>query len=115
MGTIMGGGTEVQISKMGLFFEALGVAFQIMDDVLNIRGMRSGKKALKVLGEDLSEGKITYPVAKAMCLLDEKGRSDFWNRLKNKPQNPDEVASLTEILEKCGALDGSCDDGMLIN
>ncbi len=67
MGSILGNGTDEQTDKLGRFFEALGVAFQIMDDVLNLRGMRSGKQTLKVLGEDIMEGKITYPVAKAMC------------------------------------------------
>src|SRR6185295_4495098 len=36
MGAVAGGGTDAQIDAVGGFFEALGLAFQIIDDVLNL-------------------------------------------------------------------------------
>ena len=55
------------------FFEATGLAFQIIDDVLNLRGLiKEGtdvSQALKVVGEDIMEGKVTAPIAKAMVLM----------------------------------------------
>ena len=38
MGALVGGGTEEQIEVVGRYFESIGVAFQEMDDVLNVSG-----------------------------------------------------------------------------
>ena len=51
VGALLGGGTEPQIAGLGAFVEAIGVAFQIMDDVLNISGFEGD---LKARGEDVS-------------------------------------------------------------
>src|SRR5207237_4996744 len=71
MGAIVGGGSEAQIEAVGLFFEAVGLAFQLIDDVLNLRGF---KNDLKSAGEDITNGTITLPVAKAMSRLEKADR-----------------------------------------
>ena len=43
MGALVGGGTDEQIEAIGKYFEGVGLAFQIMDDVLNLRGLYFGK------------------------------------------------------------------------
>ena len=53
MGAVAGGGTDEQIAAVGEFFEAVGLAFQIMDDVLNLRGFKGN---LKQRGEDIANG-----------------------------------------------------------
>ena len=53
MGAVAGGGTDAQIEAVGRFFEALGLAFQIIDDVLNLRGFKGD---LKARGEDITNG-----------------------------------------------------------
>jgi geranylgeranyl pyrophosphate synthase len=66
MGAIVGGGTEDQVEALGRYFETLGIAFQIIDDVLNLRGFKGN---LKNRGEDIAKGKVTLPIAKAMAVL----------------------------------------------
>ncbi len=66
MGAVAGGGSVAQIEAVGHFFEQLGLAFQIIDDVLNLRGFKGD---LKVRGEDIMNGVVTLPVAKAMARL----------------------------------------------
>jgi len=44
MGAVAGGGSKEQIAAVGEFFEAVGLAFQIMDDVLNLRGFKGNLK-----------------------------------------------------------------------
>ena len=44
MGALVGGGTDEQIEAVGRYFESVGLAFQIMDDVLNLRGLYFGKQ-----------------------------------------------------------------------
>jgi geranylgeranyl pyrophosphate synthase/predicted secreted hydrolase len=102
MGAVAGGGTEVQIEGLGGFFEAVGTAFQIMDDVLNLRGFEGD---LKARGEDIAQGKATSPVVKAMTLLDADARRALWPRVQAKPQGAAEVREIIAIIEGCGALD----------
>jgi len=60
LGAILGGATPSQESAMSNYGMQLGVAFQLIDDVLDY----SGDQALtgKNLGDDLAEGKPTLPL-----------------------------------------------------
>ena len=101
MGAIAGGGTKEQIDGLGSFFEATGLAFQIVDDVLNVRGFR---RDLKARGEDISHGKVTLPIVKAMAVLPPAKRAWLWERLRMRSHDSDHVAAVTGVLEECGAL-----------
>jgi geranylgeranyl pyrophosphate synthase/predicted secreted hydrolase len=95
-------GTAAQENVLAGLFEAYGLAFQIVDDVLNLRGFE-GK--LKNRGEDLLEGKITAPVAKAFGRLDREGRAALWNVLSTGSCDSAAVENVIALLEQCGALD----------
>jgi geranylgeranyl diphosphate synthase type II len=58
-GAIMGGGTEPQIAAIDGCAANLGLAFQIVDDILDVEGASAdlGKTA----GKDAATGKPTYP------------------------------------------------------
>jgi geranylgeranyl diphosphate synthase type II len=58
-GAILGGADERQLSAMTRYGEAIGLAFQIADDILDIEGTTAeiGKDA----GSDQARGKATYP------------------------------------------------------
>lgn len=105
MGALVGGGSEAQIEAVGRFFEALGLAFQIVDDVLNLRGF---ERKLKKTGEDLTNGLVTLPVAIALGRLEEAERRSLYARVAAKPTDPQEIAALIQVIEDCGALD-ACD------
>jgi geranylgeranyl pyrophosphate synthase len=106
IGAIAGGGTEQQIEELGRFFESVGLAFQIMDDVLNLRGF---KNDLKQRGEDIAQGKITLPVAKALAVSSRAERERLWSTLRSKSTDMAVVASVIEEIERCGAL-SACED-----
>ena len=58
-GAIMGGGTDDQIDAVDRAAAELGLAFQIVDDVLDVEG---GSADLgKTAGKDAAAGKLTYP------------------------------------------------------
>lgn len=101
LGAILGGGDATKISALSNFFEALGLAFQIMDDVLNLRGFQNN---LKSLGEDITCGKVTIPVAKAMSRLNADERQTLWQILDSKPTDRDTIATAIDMLENCGAI-----------
>jgi len=63
-GARVAGATPAIIDAMGRFGERVGIAFQIIDDVLDLEGIphEVGKR----LGHDLAEGKTTLPLALAL-------------------------------------------------
>lgn len=58
LGGILAGGTEDQISALTDYAHALGLAFQIKDDILDIVG--DSETLGKPAGSDLRQGKSTY-------------------------------------------------------
>lgn len=102
MGAIAGGGTGEQVDAVGGFFEAIGVAFQIIDDVLNIRGFRGN---LKSKGEDLRNGIVTYPVAHALGRLSCPDRNQLIAQLQSSQRDDVTVAAMAKVIEDCGALE----------
>ncbi|HTV20316.1 MAG TPA: polyprenyl synthetase family protein [Polyangiaceae bacterium] len=101
-GALLGGGSDLEVETLGAFFEAVGLAFQIIDDVLNIRGF---ERNLKQRGEDITQGKLTLPVVKALAQLPTDQRSWLWRTLASRPSNPAVVDDVIRLLETCGALD----------
>jgi heptaprenyl diphosphate synthase len=61
---VCGGGTPEQIEALGRFGYDLGLAFQIVDDVLDYVG--DGATLGKPAGNDLREGTITLPLIYAV-------------------------------------------------
>ena len=106
MGSIAGGGTEEQVQAVGRFFESIGLAFQIIDDVLNLRGFKGN---LKSRGEDIAQGKITLPVAKAISRLSLIERQWLWEKVSSKPQDQETIEEVIAKLEECNAIN-DCDD-----
>jgi geranylgeranyl pyrophosphate synthase len=106
MGAVAGGGTDDQVAAVGEFFEAVGLAFQIMDDVLNLRGFKGN---LKQRGEDIANGVVTLPVAVAMNRLPKDKRQWLWDTLQAKPKDAATIASAVELVQSCGAIDACAD------
>jgi geranylgeranyl pyrophosphate synthase/predicted secreted hydrolase len=102
MGAVVGGGSEEQIEALGSYFEAVGLAFQVIDDVLNLRGFQG---QLKSRGEDISHGKVTMPMAKAFARMSSQDRQWLWKTLQEKPTDERILAKFIEKVEVCGALD----------
>lgn len=102
MGAIAGGGNDAQVEALGCYFESVGLAFQIIDDVLNMRGF---KKNLKLRGEDISRGIVTYPIAKAVSRYSLEDRHRLWSTLKSKPTDRLIVDGVIAELEECGAIE----------
>jgi geranylgeranyl pyrophosphate synthase/predicted secreted hydrolase len=102
IGAILGGGSKAQVEGLGEFFEALGMAFQIVDDVLNLRGFEHD---LKQRGEDVSQGKVTLPVVKALARLPRTDRTWLLETLFAKTEDQNRVQAVIDALEVTGAID----------
>ncbi len=102
MGVVAADGTVPQEDALGRFFENLGVAFQMVDDVLNLRGFH-GK--LKNVGEDITSGKVTLPIALALNRLDQSKREWLIETIRSKPEDPAVVRDVIHLLVSVNALD----------
>ncbi|MEN6522079.1 MAG: polyprenyl synthetase family protein [Armatimonadota bacterium] len=58
-GGMLGGGSEEQVDALSCYGRNIGLAFQIADDILDIKG--DEKKLGKPIGSDLEMEKATYP------------------------------------------------------
>jgi geranylgeranyl diphosphate synthase, type II len=68
-GGIYGGGSAAQIASLRDFGQAIGLAFQIVDDILDVT--QSSEQLGKTAGKDAASEKATYP---ALFGLDESRR-----------------------------------------
>jgi geranylgeranyl pyrophosphate synthase len=100
VGAILGGGTNAQVEALGSYFEAVGLAFQIVDDVLNLRGFQND---LKQRGEDLCAGKVTLPVVMGLGRVDAVERALMAATIRSLP-DADTAERMTARLEDLGAL-----------
>ncbi len=66
LGAIVGGGDDASEQRMGEFAWNLGMAFQLVDDILDFTS--SEKMLGKPVGNDLREGKVTLPLIHALSL-----------------------------------------------
>ena len=90
--------TEAHCADYG---QALGAAFQIIDDVLDYEG--NAAELGKNLGDDLREGKVTLPVICTLqrCSADEAAL--IREAIENG--NTDHLEQIIAIVRRCGGLD----------
>ncbi|NDV02068.1 polyprenyl synthetase family protein [Pseudoroseicyclus tamaricis] len=75
-GGVIAGATAEEEEALFVYGDALGLAFQIADDLLDYEGDEGiGKNR----GDDFREGKMTLPVIRAVAASDAAER-DFWRR-----------------------------------
>ncbi|MFE9366009.1 polyprenyl synthetase family protein [Streptomyces sp. NPDC006978] len=76
---ILAGANDAQLKAVSQYFEDVGVAYQISDDVMDLYGQCTPEEyrqghAVRTPAEDLVNGSVTYPVAHATGLLDPRDR-----------------------------------------
>jgi octaprenyl-diphosphate synthase len=94
---LAGGAPHVQLA-LGEFGERLGMAFQLVDDVLDYQGVDTGK----TLGADLIEGKVTLPLV--LAVQKEPGLAALVEAVRQEPS-----ARLVEELRGKVVATGACE------
>jgi geranylgeranyl pyrophosphate synthase len=83
LSALVSGANEETVNAVGRFAEAIGVAFQIQDDILNIS--KGALADLKGWGEDIHEGKRTIMVLDAFAKGTPEQSARLRQILKEKP------------------------------
>ena len=97
VGGVISGAPEVQVKALFDYGDALGIAFQIVDDLLDYQG--ESTVTGKNVGDDFRERKLTLPVIKAVAAADAPERA-FWSRTIEKGDQRD--GDLEEALALLG-------------
>lgn len=101
-GGVIAGADDAQVQALFDYGDALGVAFQIVDDLLDYQG--DAKATGKNVGDDFRERKLTLPVIKAVAKADAEERA-FWQRTIEKGRQEDgDLEHAIALLHKHDAL-----------
>lgn len=104
VGGVIAGMDDAKVQALFDYGDALGIAFQIVDDLLDYWGSDATGKNL---GDDFRERKLTLPVIKAIAQADDAER-DFWKRTiaKGKQEDGDLEHAIT-LMNKHGTLEAT--------
>ncbi|HEX6100759.1 MAG TPA: farnesyl diphosphate synthase [Thermoanaerobaculia bacterium] len=92
LGGLLGGASDGQLEALGRYAAALGLAFQIVDDLLDIE--QSSLILGKTAGKDVAQGKLTYP---ALLGVD-AARAEVDRLLREAVDNADMIAGPVNTL-----------------
>ena len=103
LAAVMAKGTPALENACAEYGQALGTAFQVVDDVLDYDG--DATELGKNLGDDLREGKNTLPLIIAM----QRGTTAQRELIKNAIENGDQsaLADIVAIVKSTGALEAT--------
>ncbi|GHF37821.1 polyprenyl synthetase family protein [Seohaeicola zhoushanensis] len=110
-GAVIASASDEQERALFAYGDALGIAFQIADDLLDYQG-ESGTIG-KNVGDDFREGKLTLPVIKAIAAADAEERA-FWQRtIGAGKQEPGDLETALGLLQRHGALEATRRDAVV--
>lgn len=109
VGAVIAGASEPRERALFAYGDALGMAFQIVDDLLDYAGTEAIGKSI---GDDFREGKLSLPVIKALAMAD-AGERAFWQRSIGKGQQEDgDLERAIDIMRARGALEATRADAL---
>ena len=103
VGGVIATAPDAQVQALFDYGDALGIAFQIVDDLLDYQGDPNATG--KNIGDDFRERKLTLPVIKAIAKGDAAERA-FWTRTIEKGKQEDgDLEHAVSLLNAHGTLD----------
>jgi octaprenyl-diphosphate synthase len=105
VGGVIAGAPQAQVDALRIYGDALGIAFQMVDDLLDYGGATADLG--KNVGDDFRERKVTLPVIKALARADAEERA-FWMRVIEKgDQRAGDLAAARAMMVRHGALEAT--------
>ena len=110
VGGVISSADEKIIDALAAYGDALGISFQITDDLLDYAGKSSDLG--KSVGDDFRERKMSLPLIKVLTKADQKEKN-FWIRTIEKgDQQDDDLDHALELMIKHGALEEARKDAL---
>ncbi len=105
VGGVIAGADDSEVAALHNYGDAMGIAFQIADDLLDYWGHAIGKNT----GDDFRDRKLTLPVIKAIARADAEERA-FWTRTIGQGQQEEgDLEHALGLMEKHGTLEETRD------
>ncbi|WP_102109054.1 polyprenyl synthetase family protein [Oceaniglobus roseus] len=109
VGGVIAGAPEGRVRALHTYGDALGIAFQMVDDLLDWTG---GAGIGKNIGDDFRERKLTLPVIRAVAAADSTEWA-FWVRTIGKgKQGEGDLEQALELLRRHGTLESTRDTAL---
>ena len=99
-GAFSSSGDEVVTEKLNRFGEAVGVAFQIKDDLFDYGNENTGKPT----GNDLKEKKLTLPLIYTLNTVNKTLRRELIYIIKNQNRNTEKIKYVIGQVVKAGGI-----------
>lgn len=103
LGALFAEATSEQIANLRSFGLDLGVAFQITDDILNLKG--DPKMQGKDFQSDITEGKRTLLSTYALQNLEGQDKQELLGILSQNSTDSEKLTRAVELIEKAGAFE----------
>jgi len=101
-GAISVGATKEVVNKLGEFGTAVGIAFQIKDDLFDFG---SDTKIGKPTGIDIKEKKLTLPLIYALNTAENKVRKEIVRKIKKHNTKPKKVKEVIDFVWQSGGVE----------
>lgn len=109
VGGVIAGRPEQEVRALFDYGDALGIAFQIVDDLLDYWGSEATGKNL---GDDFRERKMSLPLIKAVAGADTEERA-FWQRTIEKgDQHEGDLEHALMLMNRHGALEATREEAL---
>ena len=109
-GAVVAGAPEAETKALRDYGDALGIAFQIVDDLLDYGGATAALG--KNVGDDFRERKLTLPVIRSVAAADETERA-FWKRtIEDGDQQDGDLETALEIMARRKTLETTREEAL---
>jgi len=102
-GAILGNATEDQEKALADFGMELGIAFQLMDDLLDYTATQ--EEFGKSIGHDLEEGKITLPLIHTLRSCTEQERELIAGIVSSDELSFDDFSQVSQLVDRYGGIE----------
>ncbi|MFU8780000.1 MAG: geranylgeranyl reductase family protein [Kiritimatiellia bacterium] len=100
-GAVIAGGSRRQVEDIADFGKSLGIAFQIIDDSLDLLG---GERANKSVMNDLRQGKATPMLIHALSRATGPDREIIMQAVGNQQMGAEQVEAILQIYRRYGSI-----------
>lgn len=104
VGALLSGASEEDVCRMRDFGTAVGLCFQIRDDVFDYYDVQIGKPT----GNDMKEGKLTLPVIYAVLHSNEEKWRALALKIRSRKASDNEITTLVNFTKESGGIEYAC-------
>lgn len=107
LGGVLSGASDEEKEALGRFGRYLGIAYQVADDTLDY--VADQGRLGKVLGKDLSEGKVTLPLLHLLRTTQPHERILVQDVVKSGQASPSQLKEILDLMQSYGSIEYAMD------